>query len=136
MTQNDARPSRALTSIDVVVAALYAAAIFVVGSLPGAVAIAKNVSDKLQHALGFALLAWLWCRALRRLRPGWALPRVSAASAALSVALGGALELWQGLLAYRSCDVLDWLADAVGAAIGVGFYAALAAASAPPRAAE
>ncbi|HWO09054.1 MAG TPA: VanZ family protein, partial [Polyangiaceae bacterium] len=117
MTQNDARPSRALTSIDVVVAALYAAAIFVVGSLPGAVAIAKNVSDKLQHALGFALLAWLWCRALRRLRPGWALPRVSAASAALSVALGGALELWQGLLAYRSCDVLDWLADAVGAAI-------------------
>lgn len=136
MTQNDARPARAVTSIDVVVAALYAAAIFVLGSLPGAVAIAKNVSDKLQHAVGFALLAWLWCRALRRLLPGWALPRVMAGSAALSVGLGGALELWQGLLAYRSCDVLDWAADAVGAAIGVGFYAAFAAASAPPRAAE
>jgi len=137
MTLNNARPARAWVSIDVVSAILYACAIFVVGSLPGATAVAKNVSDKLQHALGFALLAWIWCRALRRLRPDWTLPRLTGRSAALSVALGGALELWQGQLGYRSCELLDWVADAVGAGIGVGIYAALAAArGARPRAAE
>ena len=35
-----------------------------------------------------------------------------------SVALGGLLELVQSALPYRSADWLDWLADAVGAAVG------------------
>jgi VanZ family protein len=137
MTKSDARPARAWVSIDVVSAIVYVFTIFVVGSLPGAAAVAKGVSDKLQHALGFALLAWIWCRALRRLYPGWTLPRLGGRSAALSVALGGALELWQGLLGYRSCELLDWVADAVGATIGVGMYAVLAVVfGARPRAAQ
>lgn len=106
-------------------AGLYAAAIFVIGSLPATPAVARGVSDKVQHALGFALLAWLICRALRRLRSRWALPRLLVSSVALSIAIGGALELWQGWLGYRSCELLDWVADGLGAGIGVGIYAGL-----------
>jgi VanZ family protein len=125
MSVNPARPGRAWASIDVVVAGLYALAIFVVGSLPATPAVARDMSDKLQHAVGFALLAWLMCRALRRLGSNWALPRLMVYGALLSIALGGALELWQGLLAYRSCELLDWVADALGSAIGVAIHAGL-----------
>ena len=134
MSASSARPGRAWASIDVIAALSYAVVIFVVGSLPGAPAVTRDVSDKLQHAIGFALLAWLWCRALRRLRPGWGVPAILAGSAALTIVLGGALELWQGLLAYRSCELLDWVADGVGAAIGVGLYAGLDALRAHRRA--
>lgn len=127
MNADPQRSGRAWASFDVVVAVAYAIVIFVVGSLPGVPAVTQDVSDKVQHTLGFALLAWLWCRALPRLRPAWALGRIAVSSAAITLLIGGALELWQGLLVYRSCELLDWVADGVGAAIGVGVYAALAA---------
>jgi VanZ family protein len=41
----------------------------------------------------------------------------------VSVAVGGALELWQALLSYRSCELLDWVADSIGALLGAGLYA-------------
>jgi VanZ family protein len=102
---------------------LYVLAIFVVGSLPGAPSVVQDVSDKLQHAVGFALLAWLWCRALEKLRPGLGLARVALGGFLVSVGVGGALELWQALLSYRTCEFMDWVADAVGAISGVGVYA-------------
>ena len=108
-------------------AGLYAAAIFVIGSLPATPAVTRGVSDKVQHALGFALLAWLVCRALRRMCTQWSLRRLLVSSFTFSVAIGGALELWQGWLGYRSCELLDWVADGLGAGIGVGVYAGLGA---------
>jgi VanZ family protein len=101
---------------------LYVIAIFVVGSRPAAPAVARDVSDKLQHAVGFALLAALWCRALRVLRPTWPPSRVALGGLLVSVGVGGALELWQALLSYRTCEFLDWVADAVGALVAVGVY--------------
>jgi VanZ family protein len=125
MSRPEPHPARAWASLDVLAAALYSAAIFVIGSLPATPAVARGVSDKIQHALGFALLAWLSCRAVRRLRSSWTLPRLLVSSAAFSILIGGALELWQGLLGYRSCELLDWVADGLGAGIGVGVYAGL-----------
>lgn len=125
MSRTKTRPARAWASLDVLATGLYAAAIFVIGSLPATPAVARDMSDKVQHALGFALLAWLACRALRRLRAGWALGQLLVSSVAFSILIGGALELWQGWLGYRSCELLDWVADGVGAGIGVGIHAGL-----------
>jgi VanZ family protein len=36
---------------------------------------------------------------------------------AASTALGALLELWQAFLPYRSAELLDWVADALGAAL-------------------
>lgn len=107
------------------VALLYVIAIFIVGSLPGAPQVARDVSDKLQHAIGFGLLAWLWCRAYARMRPEAGTRGAVWAGFIVSVAVGGALELWQGVLTYRTCELLDWVADGVGAAAAVAVYAAV-----------
>jgi VanZ family protein len=112
-------------SWDVALASLYVLAIFVVGSLPSAPPVGQSVSDKVQHALGFALLAALWCRALRRLRPDSSLARGVLGGFFVSIGVGGALELWQALLTYRTCEFLDWVADGVGAALAVALYAAV-----------
>lgn len=125
MSSTETRPGRTWASLDVLGAGVYSAAIFVIGSLPATPAVARGMSDKVQHALGFALLAWLACRALRRLRPRWTLPWLLVSGAAFSIVVGGALELWQGWLGYRSCELLDWVADALGAGIGVGIHAGL-----------
>ena len=108
-----------------------------VGSLPATPLVAQQISDKLQHCVGFALLAWIWCRALGKLRPGHGVRRNMIGGFWVSVAVGGALELWQALLSYRSCDLLDWVADSVGALVGVGIYAGMQHVFGPrPRAAE
>jgi VanZ family protein len=107
----------------VALALLYVLAIFVVGSLPGAPPVGRSVSDKIQHAIGFALLAWLWCRALSKLRPESSLGRSILGGFLVSVGVGGVLELWQGVLSYRTCEFLDWVADGVGAGVAVGLYA-------------
>ena len=125
MSRDGSTPRRAWASLDVLAAGLYAAAIFVIGSLPATPAVARGMSDKVQHTLGFALLAWLACRALRRLRSQWPVSRLLVSSVLFSVIIGGALELWQGWLGYRSCELLDWVADGLGAGIGVALYAAL-----------
>jgi VanZ family protein len=119
------RPRRSFLTLEVGLAVSYAVAIFVLGSLRNTPPAAREVSDKLQHALGFALLAWLWCRALGRVRPGSSLLSLGAGGFLVSVLLGGALELWQGLLGYRSCELLDWVADGVGAAVGAALHAGL-----------
>ena len=65
--------------------------------------------DKVEHALSFALLAWIGVRAgYRRLWP----------LAVGLVLLGGAIEVAQGFTATRTADWRDWLADAAGIAVG------------------
>jgi VanZ family protein len=96
---------------------LDAVAILVVGSLRSAPPGAQYVSDKTLHCVAFGIFAWLAARALRFLRPAWRVSRVLLAGFLASSALGGALELWQGLLPYRDSEFLDFVADAIGAAI-------------------
>jgi VanZ family protein len=76
------------------------------------------------HFVGFGVAAWLWCRACRHLVPG-APARTSALRGGLaSTALGALLELWQAFLPYRSAELLDWVADALGAALAAVLMAA------------
>lgn len=73
--------------------------------------IGPPASDKYAHVLLFGGLAVLWWRVV----PGrsWLV--------GVAVALyGGLLELLQGLTVYRACDVVDFLADALGAALALG----------------
>ena len=104
---------------------MYAAALLIVGSLPMAPPASPQLSDKTLHFIAFGILAWLCWRALRELRPdapSW-LPLLGGFAA--SVSCGGVLELWQGLLSYRSCELLDVVADALGALLAIILTAAV-----------
>jgi VanZ family protein len=83
------------------------------------------MSDKALHFLGFALLSCLACRAVRYLRAEASATTALLGGVAASALLGGALELWQGALAYRSCELMDWVADMLGAALGAAATAGL-----------
>jgi len=81
--------------------------------------------DKLLHAGGYGLLGLLFCRAYRS---GW--PAASARSLARAAVLSAVLfgltdEIHQSYVPSRTADGWDLLADALGAAVGVGFYFAL-----------
>ena len=70
--------------------------------------------DQIVHAFLFALLAWVWCRPPAR---AGRVRGVLLASVA-AVAYGGAIEICQMLLGYRSGEWMDLVADAVGVAFG------------------
>jgi VanZ family protein len=104
---------------DVLPALVWTATIFVLGGLPnpGPPVELAFPTDKLEHAAAFALLSILALRALRYELPSvW--PRAMPWLAALtSTTLGGALELYQLTVPTRSAELLDLIADAVGAVL-------------------
>jgi VanZ family protein len=78
--------------------------------------------DKLLHTGGYGLLGLLFCRAFRSGWPG-ASNRSLSRYAVLSTALFGLSdEIHQSFVVFRTADAWDVLADALGGAIGVGFY--------------
>jgi VanZ family protein len=92
----------------------YAVYIFIAGSLKDSKP-PVEMSDKTAHAIAFGLMVPGALLAL-----GYVAPRLTfAARIALSVviasALGALLEVWQLLLPWRSSELLDWVADTVGA---------------------
>ena len=103
-------------------AVAYAGAIFYgglvrIGRLPQVGFVA---TDKLLHALAFGGLALLIARAVHWVRPRGTLLRKLALGCAGSSSLGMLLEVCQAFTAYRSADVMDWLADTLGALLSVG----------------
>jgi VanZ family protein len=87
--------------------------------------------DKLLHAGGYGLLGLLFCRAYRSRWPVASEPSL-ARLAVLSAALFGLSdEIHQSFVPFRTADAWDVLADALGAALGVGFYFALLSFSDP-----
>jgi VanZ family protein len=73
-------------------------------------------SDKLVHFMVYGLLATLVCRLGR----GWQ----GAAWALLAVSAFGATDEWhQSFIPGRSCELGDWIADTLGAAVAVLLYA-------------
>lgn len=70
--------------------------------------------DKLVHIGLFALCGWCLVRAWYRSPLGWP-PLLGGL-----IALGLGTELAQHYIPGRGADVWDWLADTVGAALGVG----------------
>jgi VanZ family protein len=97
--------------------------ILVLGSLPMATPGAQRHSDKLLHALGFGVFAWLTVRAVRAHWPAAGRRGALLAGFAASAGLGALLELWQALLPYRSAELLDFVADALGALLAVAVTA-------------
>jgi VanZ family protein len=75
-------------------------------------------ADKVQHALAFAVLVVLGRRGGYRSVPALAIGLL---------VLGGAIEVAQSFTATRTAEWLDWLADAVGIALGFGVWARVAA---------
>lgn len=67
--------------------------------------------DKLEHFLAFAILG-TWFAGL--------LPRRYAGVLIALAAFALAIELMQGLVAYRNGDILDFVADSLGILAGIG----------------
>lgn len=67
------------------------------------------LSDKLLHALAFAILV---------LPLGWVRPRWWVGLALIALVFGGAIELLQPMVS-RSAEWADWGADAIGVAVGL-----------------
>jgi VanZ family protein len=81
--------------------------------------------DKVLHAGGYGLLGILFYRAFRSRWPtasGWTLANASLLSAAF---YGMSDEIHQYFVPGRSADPWDWLADTIGAMLGVVAYHAL-----------
>jgi VanZ family protein len=78
-------------------------------------------ADKLGHAAVYGVLALLSARAWRRhgSSPGATAERTMA----MALIFGALLELVQGHVG-RDSSLADWLADGVGALIGIGFWKA------------
>ncbi|HEX4336064.1 MAG TPA: VanZ family protein [Polyangiaceae bacterium] len=96
----------------------YALYIFVAGSLKDS-SPPDGMSDKTAHAIAFGFMVLPALLALHYLAPRLGSPSRIAAAVGTASALGALLEFWQLLLPWRSSELLDWVADTVGA-IGVG----------------
>ncbi|HEY3664961.1 MAG TPA: VanZ family protein [Polyangiaceae bacterium] len=77
-------------------------------------------TDKLLHAAAFAGLAFLLLRAAVFGMPRAAARRQLSFAALGASAVGALLEICQAFVPYRSADVLDWVADTVGAGLAIG----------------
>ncbi len=76
--------------------------------------------DKVAHFSIFGLLATLMVRAVRGRWAPWVVIAL--------ISVFGVTDEWhQSFVPGRSCDVLDWLADTLGAALAVSLYCGWAA---------
>lgn len=100
---------------------VYASVILVVSSIPDLRSPGRwSGSDKLMHALEYAILGGLLRRAvLVRGARGWIV------ALALAAAIGAIDELYQATVPGRFCSRWDWIADLSGAAIGSAFQPVL-----------
>lgn len=88
------------------------AVVLVLALLPPRIPMPSTGWDKVNHALAFLALAVLGYRAY---------PRRAALLLLGLLAYGGAIELLQGLTAYRSAEWLDVVADGLGALLGLAW---------------
>jgi hypothetical protein len=114
-----ARPRERGFFIRVAPALLYVSAIFYGGSIPAPSMPGPSFSskDKLLHALAFGIMLIAVLRAVRFFAPTASDKRCLWVSFGLVCALGGALELWQMYIPNRSAELMDFVADAVGAGL-------------------
>jgi VanZ family protein len=99
-------------------AAIYAAAIVVVSSMPDP-PMPDGISDKSGHGAAYCGLALVVLRALAGGEWAGVSAGTGLTAAALTTAFGASDELHQLFVAGRSADVHDLVADATGAAVGV-----------------
>jgi VanZ family protein len=110
-------------------AALWAVVVFVSGVVPSQSTVAAvsgghdTAFTTAAHFAAYAVLGFLLGVALT----GWAPDaRGLVVALVLAAALGGAIELIQGPLSYRDTQVVDFLVDVAGAAVGLAVFSAVA----------
>ena len=113
-------------------AVVWTLCLFGVGAIPVGPSPPDSLGDKWLHAIAFGLyVPWL-VLADRYLRPARAWQARFLYSAAASSAVGMVLEIWQLFWPSRTFELLDWVADTVGAAIALGVLLAIHAALSRP----
>jgi len=121
VTGSQSSPSRLRGfGLHVLPALVYVAAIFYGGSLTSAKLPRVQLSDKLIHLIAFAVLQVLAFRAIRFLWRRQGLKGHIVASIISTSAVGAALEIYQLFLESRSAEMLDWVADTLGALVAGG----------------
>lgn len=121
-------PTRGSFVNDVAPALVWTAVVFIFGGIPnpGPPVPLEFPIDKLEHVVAFGVLQILALRALRYELPAtW--PRAMPWVAALvSLVVGAALELYQLTVPNRSAELMDLLADAIGAVLAALLTLAIA----------
>jgi FtsH-binding integral membrane protein len=92
-------------------------AIFWLGSIHTALNIPQGLfaKDKANHFVAFGVLTLLCVRAFRFEYANLGNRRAVALSVAASSLVGALLEFWQAFLPYRTSELMDWVADTLGA---------------------
>jgi len=106
-------------------ALVWAGGIFAVSAMSAPPKIGPEfpLKDKAIHWTLFCILGWLIARALRRTH-NLSLPKTFVLAILLASAYGASDEFHQRFVPNRTCDVMDWLADTLGAsAAAAAFYA-------------
>lgn len=79
----------------------------------------EDVSDKTLHALAFVLGGLVWAGTFSdRVN----LIRAGLVSLGVCLFMGGLIEVVQGTTTYRSAEAGDFVADAIGALVGIGIW--------------
>ena len=93
------------------------ATIFWLGSIHTAINIPQGLfsKDKANHFVAFGVLTILCVRAFRFEYANLGNKRTVAMSVAASSLVGALLEVWQAFLPYRTSELMDWVADTLGA---------------------
>lgn len=107
--------------LQVVPALLYSFAIFYVGSMekdPTA-ELDFAAKDKLLHLLSFFVMALVNRPAIAYFWPSAGFRWLLVSTFVITSLEGAGLEIYQGMLPHRSAELLDWIADSVGALLAV-----------------
>lgn len=95
---------------------MWSVGIAVLSLLPAEAAVSTGWGDKWEHGIAYAVLTILLKRAFPRLSTLW--------TWVLSTLYGGLIEVGQLFVPSRHADVLDILANGLGAAVGLSLYVA------------
>ena len=82
-----------------------------------------KIWDKMGHFIAYGALSLVLTHALRC--AGWRGGAMVALAILASSGFGGLMEILQGFLPPRSPDILDAVANTIGACLGVGIFMAL-----------
>jgi VanZ family protein len=103
---------------------LYAIFVFIVSSIPRPLRVLPLFphSDKVSHFIIYAVFAFLMVKALYRSRPDMAIFRLKLTAFTLVFIYGVMIEVWQYFLPVRSMEILDILANGLGALAVLLFF--------------
>jgi hypothetical protein len=95
----------------------YMGCIFVVSAIPGTDLPHVHMSDKVEHAAEYGVLALLLCRALWVYMPTRSRYSIMGIAIVASIVYGASDEIHQLFVPHRSSDLADLVADSVGACL-------------------